>query len=119
MKVAITSAGEGVEAAVDPRFGRAKYFVVVDLETNAARTVSNAVNLNAAQGAGIQAAKTVAGLGAGALLTGHAGPKAFAALQAAGVAVYPVAGGTVAEAAAQFKAGALKAMAGADVEGHW
>lgn len=119
MKLAITSTGEGMDAAVDPRFGRAKYFVVVDLETNEVQSASNAINLNAAQGAGIQAAKTVAGLGVQALLSGHAGPKAFAALQAAGIAVYPVAGGTVAEALAQFQSGALKAMAQADVEGHW
>jgi len=119
MKLAITSVGEGIESAVDPRFGRAKYFVVVDLETNAAMTVSNAVNLNAAQGAGIQAAKTVIDLGVKALITGHVGPKAFAALQAGGVTIYPVAGGTVAEALERFNAGTLKAMASADVEGHW
>ncbi len=118
MRVAITSVGEDLDAAVDPRFGRAKYFVVVDLETNAVQTASNTVNLNAAQGAGIQAAKTVAGLGAKALLTGHAGPKAFAALQAAGIAIYPIAGGTVAEALTQFRSGALEPMKQADVEGH-
>lgn len=118
MKVAITSVGEGLGAAVDPRFGRAKTFVLADLETNAIQTVNNAVNLNAVQGAGIQAAKTVAGLGVKALITGHAGLKAFAALQSAGIAIYPIAGGTVAEALAQFRAGALQAMTQADVEGH-
>ena len=119
MKLAITSTGEGLQSSVDPRFGRAKYFVVVDLETNAATTASNAVNLNAAQGAGIQAAKTVIDLGAEALITGHVGPKAFAALKAGGVAIYPVAGGLVADALEQFKAGSLEAMAAADVEAHW
>lgn len=118
MKVAITSQGEGIESAVDPRFGRAKYFVVVDLGSNVARTVNNNMNLNAAQGAGIQAAKTVIDLGIKALITGHVGPKAFAALQAGGVTVYPVAGGIVVEALEGFRAGTLKAMAAADVEGH-
>ena len=118
MKLAITSAGEGIESAVDPRFGRAKYFVVVDLGTNAAKTVSNAVNLNAAQGAGIQAAKTIIDLGVKALITGHIGPKAFAALQAGGVAIYPVPDGIVAEALEEFRSGSLKAMAAADVEAH-
>jgi predicted Fe-Mo cluster-binding NifX family protein len=92
--------------------------VVVDLGTNAAKTVSNAVSLNAAQGAGIQAAKTVIDLGVKALITRHVGPKAFAALQAGGVAIYPVASGTVVEALEEFRAGSLKAMAAADVEGH-
>ena len=119
MKVAITSQDEGLGSAVDPRFGRAKYFVIVDLETHTIQAVNNAVNLNAAQGAGIQAAKRVVDLGAKALLTGHVGPKAFAVLQGAGVEIYPVAGGTVAVALEQFKTGSFKAMAAADVEGHW
>ena len=81
--------------------------------------MSNAVNLNAAQGAGIQAAKTIIDLGVKTLITGHIGPKAFAALQAGGVAIYPVAGGTVAETLEEFRMGSLKAMTAADVEGHW
>jgi predicted Fe-Mo cluster-binding NifX family protein len=119
MKLAITSVDEGIESSVDPRFGRAKYFVVVDLETHAATTVGNAVNLNAAQGAGIQAAKTLIDLGVKALITGHVGPKAIAALQAGDVAIYPVAGGTVAQSLEKFHAGSLKTIAKADVEGHW
>lgn len=82
MKLAITSVDEGIESSVDLRFGRAKYFVVVDLETHATTTVSNYVNLNAAQGAGIQTAKTLIDLGVKAVITGHVGPKAFSALEA-------------------------------------
>ena len=119
MKLAITSQSEGIESAVDPRFGRAKCFVVVDLGTNAATSVSNAVNLNAAQGAGIQAAKTIIDLGVKAPIAGHVGPKAFAASQAGGVAICPVAGGIVVEALEEFRTGSLKAMAAADVEGQW
>ncbi len=119
MKVAITSVGKGLDAAVDPHFGRAQAFVVIDLETNAIQSVPNSVNLNSAQGAGIQAAKAVAELGVHALLTGHAGPKAFAVLWAAGVTVYPIAGGTVGEAIEQFRAGTLPSMTQADVEGQW
>jgi predicted Fe-Mo cluster-binding NifX family protein len=40
-----------------------------------------------AQGAGIQAAETVARSGAKVVLTGFVGPKAFMALQAAGIRV--------------------------------
>ena len=108
-----------MDSAVDPRFGRAKYFVVVDAATHAVTTVNNAVNLNAAQGAGIQAAKSILDLNVKALITGHVGPKAFAALKAGGIEVFPIAGGTVAEALAQFKAGTLRAMPAADVQGHW
>ncbi|MGC9224655.1 MAG: NifB/NifX family molybdenum-iron cluster-binding protein [Terracidiphilus sp.] len=119
MKLAITSQGEGLASSVDPRFGRAKAFVLVEPETGTVKTVDNAVNLNAMQGAGIQAAKQIVEMGAKALITGHVGPKAFATLQAAGVKIYPVDGGTVTEVLEQFKAGTLKAATGADVEGHW
>jgi predicted Fe-Mo cluster-binding NifX family protein len=79
----------------------------------------NAQNLNAPQGAGIQAAATVSRLGATVLITGHCGPKAFQALTAAGIKIYTGATGSVSDAVAQFKAGTLKAADTADVEGHW
>lgn len=119
MKLAITSEGETLHSPVDPRFGRAKFFVVVDTETLAVVAVSNALNLNAAQGAGIQAGKTVAGLGVKALITGHVGPKAFTTLQAGNVEIYTGATGSVADALEQLKTGKLKAAHSADVEGHW
>ena len=119
MKLAVTSQGGSLQSAIDPRFGRARYLIVVDTETGAFSAVDNSVNLNAAQGAGIQAAKRIVELGVGALITGHVGPKAFATLQAGGVAIYTGAGGTVAEAIEQFKAGRLTPSGKADVEGHW
>ncbi len=119
MKIAITSQGVDLNAAVDPRFGRAKFFAVVDTDKEGFTVSDNSVNLNAAQGAGIQAGRKVVELGVEAVVTGHVGPKAFATLQAGGVSVYTGASGTVAEAIAQFKAGDLKRQEGADVEGHW
>ncbi|MGC9197822.1 MAG: NifB/NifX family molybdenum-iron cluster-binding protein [Acidobacteriaceae bacterium] len=110
MKLAITSTGEGLNASLDPHFGRARYLIVVDSETNAVETVSNAVNLNIAQGAGIQAAKRIMDLGAQTLITGQVGPKAAAALQAGGVAVYAAAGRTVADALEAFRSGSLHAI---------
>jgi len=119
MKVAVTSKGTDLQSAVDPRFGRAAYFILADTGTGAFAAATNSVNANAAQGAGIQAAKRVVELGAGALVTGHVGPKAFAALRAGNIAIYIGASGTVAEAIEQFKAGKLQAAESADVEGHW
>jgi predicted Fe-Mo cluster-binding NifX family protein len=119
MKVAVTSQGSNLQSPLDPRFGRAKYFIVVDTETGAFSAVDNSVNLNAAQGAGIQAARRIVELGVDALITGHAGPKAFSALQAGRVGIYTGASGTVAEAVVQFKDGKLAAATSADVEGHW
>jgi predicted Fe-Mo cluster-binding NifX family protein len=108
-----------MEAGVDPRFGRAAKFVVVDLDTGAVESIDNAQNVNAAQGAGIQAAQNVANLGVGALITGHCGPKAFRVLSAAGVKIHAGASGTVAEAVEKYKKGELTELDSADVEGHW
>jgi predicted Fe-Mo cluster-binding NifX family protein len=108
-----------MQAAVDPRFGRAAFLVVVDTDTGGFSAVSNSVNANAAQGAGIQAGKRVVELGVDALITGHVGPKAFATLKTGKIAIYTGAAGTVAEAVEQFKTGKLKAAESADVEGHW
>lgn len=119
MKIAVTSAGKTLESPVDPRFGRAAYFVLVDTDTGAFEAHDNAQNLNAAQGAGIQAAQTVSSLGAEAVITGHCGPKAFRTLRAAGIQVVVGAEGTVAEVLEAFKTGKLKATESADVEGHW
>ena len=119
MKIAVTSTGDSLESPVDPRFGRAASFLVIDTETGESSAHSNEQNLNAAQGAGIQAAQTVEKLGVEWVLTGHCGPKAFRVLQAAGVRVATGVEGTVAEAFGRFRAGDLKASESADVEGHW
>jgi predicted Fe-Mo cluster-binding NifX family protein len=119
MKIAITATGKDMSSNVDPRFGRAKYFIVVDSDTNESAAQDNAQNLNAAQGAGIQAGETVARLGAAAVVTGNVGPKAFRTLNAAGIKVYLCGEGTVADAIRKFKAGELKEASAASVEGHW
>ena len=119
MKVAVSSVGETLDSAVDPRFGRAAQFVLVDTDTGEHQLISNAQNLNAAQGAGIQSAEAVARLGAKALVTGHCGPKAFRVLLAAGIKIYNTDARTVAEALEHYRAGKLKEAESADVEGHW
>lgn len=119
-QVIVTATGEGSDAAVDPRFGRAPWLLLVDaVSGQVEQAVDNGAAVAAAQGAGIRAAETVARLGAGVLITGHCGPKAFRALQAVGVAVYTGAEGIVAEAVADYRAGRLNRATDADVSGHW
>ena len=60
--------------------------------------VDNTPNLNATQGAGIQAAESLARLGVETLITGHCGPKAFRVLSAAGIKVFNTDAPTVAGA---------------------
>lgn len=119
MRIAITSEGKELNAKLDPRFGRSAYFIIVDPETMAFEVVENSQNLNLPQGAGIQAGKTVADNKVDVLITGHCGPKAFKVLQGAGVKIVTGAGGTVADAIAQFNIGGLETSTEADVEGHW
>jgi predicted DNA-binding protein (UPF0251 family)/predicted Fe-Mo cluster-binding NifX family protein len=85
--IAITSEGPTLDDLVDPRFGRAAGFILVDPETLAFDYVENGAAQVRAQGAGIQAAETVANAGATAVLTGYVGPKAFQALSAAGIRI--------------------------------
>jgi predicted DNA-binding protein (UPF0251 family)/predicted Fe-Mo cluster-binding NifX family protein len=105
-KIAISSEGPNLEDRVDPRFGRAGGFVVVDAETMSAQYLPNGQAQAMAHGAGIDAAERVAAAGAEVVLTGFVGPKAFRALNAAGVKVGQDLGGmTVGEAVEKFKSG--------------
>jgi len=119
MKVAVTSQGRDLDSAVDPRFGRAAYILIVDSDDETFEVLDNSENVNAFKGAGIQAAATVADKGADVLLTGYCGPKAFQTLAAAGVKVANDASGTVKEALQAFKNGKLVFADGANVDGHW
>jgi len=119
MKIAITSTGPDLSAEMDQRFGRAQLFLIVDTETGEFTAVDNRQNLDAPQGAGIQAARTIVDQGAEVLITGHCGPNAFKTLQAAGVKVVIGARGVNAEVLEQFKNGELPYTENSDVEGHW
>lgn len=119
MIIVVSASGQTLDAQVDPRFGRAAFFVAVDSETGAFQAHNNSQNLNAAQGAGIQAAETVARIGAEVVITGNCGPKAFRTLSAAGIKVFTGAQGTVAEAVEAYKSSALAPADQPNVEGHW
>lgn len=119
MKIALTSQGENLEAPLDIRFGRAKNFIIFDTGARSFEVVPNVQNLNALQGAGIQAATTVAATGAEAVVTGHCGPKAFRVLEAAGIRIYTASETTVGRALEAFEEGTLTPLADADVNGHW
>jgi len=118
VRVLITTTGDTMDSEVDPRFGRALRFAVIDTATGQLDVVDNVKGVQAAQGAGIQAAETASRLGADCLVTGHCGPKAFRTLQAAGITVFTGASGTVREALGHLEAGDLERAAGADVVGH-
>lgn len=108
MSVVVSALGPSLDDQVDERFGRARYLLLVDddLET-IVDAGDNSENNQALQGAGIGAAERVGSKGASAVITGHLGPKAFQALQVAGVTGYDGSGRSVREALAAFKEGRL------------
>jgi len=119
MKVAITSSGNDLMADIDPRFGRAENFIIVDSETMEFIVVENTQNLNLPQGAGIQAAKTIVDQKAEVLITGNCGPKAFKILNKVAIKIIVGAKGRVIDALQQYKNNELQPTDSANVEGHW
>ena len=121
MKIAITAQGKELSSEIDLRFGRAKWIIVVVVgsETGDFTAYDNVVNLNATQGAGIQTGQNIANTGVEAVITGNVGPNAFKTLNAAGVKIFLAETQTVQQALDSFKAGKLKEVNGANVEGHW
>ncbi len=119
MKVAVTSQGKELSSEIDPRFGRAKWLLVVDTQTELSEAYDNAVNLNIVQGAGIQTGQNVVNLRVEAVITGNIGPNAFKTLNAVNIKVFLANSQTVQEAVDLFKAGKLEEVNKANVEGRW
>lgn len=118
MKLAICSKGEGLSAQVDERFGRCPYFVIVDTEREDQVVSIQNTNVDAAGGAGPQAAQLLAGVGADAVALGNVGPNAVEALKAAKIVVYSGIAGTVSDTVQSYRDGKLKPLSEATVESH-
>ena len=118
MKIAITASGPDLNSQVDPRFGRAPYFIIVDPESSDFETIENS-GAGGMSGVGIQSAQLIANKGAKSLLTGSCGPNAYQTLQAAGVEVIVGVSGTIKEAIEKYKKGEFQATAGPSVAPHF
>ncbi|MBN1350822.1 NifB/NifX family molybdenum-iron cluster-binding protein [candidate division KSB1 bacterium] len=110
MKLCITATGKNLDAQVDPRFGRAEYFIIIDPDTMAFEALENA-SLNAMHGAGIQAAQLMSTKGVTAVITGQVGPNAFHTLKAAGIEMFHTKASSAAETVDAYKKGQLKPIA--------
>jgi len=119
MKLAVTSTGREMDSPVDRRFGRARYFIVIDEDGDGFEVIDNTESADLPGGAGVQTADNLARKGVEAVITGHCGPSAYRVLSAAGIKVYVGAGGTVASAVESFRKGLLQESENPDVEGHW
>lgn len=119
MKIAFTTNGNDLNALLDNRFGRAVRFLIYDTDSQSFSLIDNQQNLNAAQGAGVQSAETIARQGVQVLISGQCGPKAYRVLSSAGIKIYTAGVMKIAEALAQYQAGQLLELKSEDVAGHW
>lgn len=118
-KIAITSEGPTLDDQLDPRFGRAAGFIIVDPQTMSFEYIDNGGSQAMAQGAGIQAAENVVRAGAHAVLTGYVGPKAFLALDRAGIKVAQnIENMTIREAVELFRQGKIDWASSPNRQGH-
>jgi len=108
MKIAISTSGSDLDAAINPRFGRCDYFLIADTETGQVEGIPNN-NRDATGGAGIQAATFILSTGAQAVITGKVGPNAMDVFKTSGVQVITGVSGTAGDALESFKTGNLSA----------
>jgi len=108
MKLALSVVSPHIDAQLDRRFGRCAYFLITDPETQEWQGLENPA-VNTAGGAGIQAAEVLSKQDCKAVISGEFGPKAFNALQVAGIRMYSSGSCTTAvEAIQKFKDGQLE-----------
>lgn len=118
-KIAVSCEEPSLDSNIDPRFGRAAGFLIVDSDTFEFSYVDNGASQAMSQGAGIQSAETVSRSGAKVVLTGYVGPKAFQALSAAGIEIgQNLENITVRQAIGKYKAGEVNMATAPNRMGH-
>ena len=90
MRIAITCQEDNLDGMIDQRFGRCKYFLIVDIDGNKISKTEAVLNEGAKQGhgAGIKAAEQAGDLKIEKVLTGQVGPNASAVLDKLGIKAY-------------------------------
>ncbi|WP_319508573.1 NifB/NifX family molybdenum-iron cluster-binding protein [uncultured Methanolobus sp.] len=116
MKICVTASSTGLDAPVDPHFGRCKYFVIVDSGSMEFESIENGQG-SVSGGAGVQAAQQVIGKGIDALITGSVGPNAFSLLSSEGIEMKISSSGSVVEAIKAYGSGSLETIGAANSPG--
>jgi len=109
MRIAFTTKGTTWDSAMDPRFGRASYFLIYDDEKDELSHYDNRDAANDAHGAGPKTSQKLFEFNPDVLITGNGpGGNAAAVLEKTGVKIYTGAGEmTVNEAYKAFKDNSL------------
>ncbi len=118
MKIAVTSTGTTLDDAVESRFGRCAYFLIIDTEAMDVEPLENP-NIALGGGAGIQSAQLLSEKGVKSVLTGNCGPNAFTVFGQTGIEVIVGVSGKVKDAVEKFKNGAYSSASGPNVASHF
>lgn len=110
-----TSAAGGTGASISMHFGRTEGFTLFDTDTDETEFVAHTGGHGPT---GSPPPVTVSEAGADVVIAGNIGRGAVSRLQEAGITVYQGAEGTVEEALAQWRDGALAEVDPSDVHGH-
>ncbi len=107
MLIAVTALENSLQSEIDPRFGRAAYYMIINTETDEVTIHNNSDGISASNGAGTGAAQTMSEYGVKALYTGSVGPKAAEVLGTANIPYYENTTGTVQNLLDQLKNGSV------------
>lgn len=89
MKIAVSTVGTTKDSKLEPRFGRANFFVVYDTETKEYSVIDNQEIQDTAHGAGPQTSQKIFDAGVNVILTGNGpGKNAFQVLEAANIKMF-------------------------------
>jgi predicted Fe-Mo cluster-binding NifX family protein len=102
MIIAVTAKEASLQSEVDPRFGRAAYFLIANSRTGEVYAHDNTEGIEADNGAGTGASQQLAEYKVDVLYTGHVGPKAAEVLDKAKIAYHENTTGTVEEVLARI-----------------
>ena len=116
MKIAISAAGQNLESSIDERFGRCRYFIILETDDMRYEVIENA-NADLSTSAGIQSASLVASKGVEAVITGNCGPKAMQVFAATTIEVIIGQHGMVKDVVEKFKRGDLSPSTRGNVPG--
>lgn len=103
MKIAISATGPDLKSLSESRFGRAKSFLLYDLETDTYSILENEQNYALPQGAGVQTARHLIQSKVKVVISGHVGPKALETLKAGKVKIYLTSPRTISEILEDYK----------------
>ncbi len=118
MKICISSQGDNLNAPLDPRFGRAMYFLIVNKKGKLLKAIKN-TGTQAMHGAGVTAAQIVADEKVDVVISRNIGPNAFMALASLGIKIFlGTPGMTVKDAFEAYQDGQLSEASAATGPGH-